>query len=179
MGTIFVDNIKQQSSQGSGTITIGASGETVSFASGVTGTNYPAFECNLNGQTFNIANSTLTKVIMTNEVLDTNSAYDTSTGRFTPQVAGTYFVYGQIAFDSTSDFDNIEIMLRKNESTTFGDALDRNEFHTSLNAHGVVSLNGSSDHITLHAKQVSGGTVGLLDSGNGSTCTFGAFRIGT
>ena len=36
MGTIFVDNIKQQSSQGSGTITIGASGETVALGSGVT-----------------------------------------------------------------------------------------------------------------------------------------------
>ena len=29
MGTIFVDNLKHQSSQGSGTITLGASGETV------------------------------------------------------------------------------------------------------------------------------------------------------
>jgi hypothetical protein len=36
MGTLFVDNIKQQSSQGSGTITIGASGETVALGSGVT-----------------------------------------------------------------------------------------------------------------------------------------------
>ena len=41
---IFVDNIKQQSSQGSGTITIGASGETVALASGVKQSNmlYPA-----------------------------------------------------------------------------------------------------------------------------------------
>jgi hypothetical protein len=36
MGTIFVDNIKHQSSQGSGTITIGASGETIKAASGAT-----------------------------------------------------------------------------------------------------------------------------------------------
>ncbi len=36
MGTLFVDNIKQQSSQGSGTITIGASGETIKAASGAT-----------------------------------------------------------------------------------------------------------------------------------------------
>ena len=45
MGTIFVDNIKQQSSQGSGTITIGASGETVALASGVNQSNmlYPSF----------------------------------------------------------------------------------------------------------------------------------------
>jgi len=34
MGTIFVDEIKHQSAQGSGTITIGASGETVAVASG-------------------------------------------------------------------------------------------------------------------------------------------------
>ena len=35
MSDIFVDNIKHQSSQGSGTITVGASGETVAPASGV------------------------------------------------------------------------------------------------------------------------------------------------
>jgi len=34
MSDIFVDNIKHQSSQGSGTITIGASGETIKAASG-------------------------------------------------------------------------------------------------------------------------------------------------
>ena len=36
MGTLFVDNLKHQSSQGSGTITIGASGETIKAASGAT-----------------------------------------------------------------------------------------------------------------------------------------------
>tara|TARA_B100001287_G_C22443691_1_gene417169 strand:- start:83 stop:670 length:588 start_codon:yes stop_codon:yes gene_type:complete len=36
MGTLFVDNIKHESAQGSGTITLGASGETVQAASGVT-----------------------------------------------------------------------------------------------------------------------------------------------
>ena len=36
MGTLFVDNIKHQSSQGSGTITIGASGEIIKAASGST-----------------------------------------------------------------------------------------------------------------------------------------------
>ena len=36
MSDLFVDNIKHQSSQGSGTITIGASGETIQAASGAT-----------------------------------------------------------------------------------------------------------------------------------------------
>jgi hypothetical protein len=39
MSDLFVDNIKHQSSQGSGTITVGASGETVEIPSGVTLTN--------------------------------------------------------------------------------------------------------------------------------------------
>ena len=50
MSDLFVDNIKHQSSQGSGTITIGASGETINVVgtlqnngSAVGGVNTPAF----------------------------------------------------------------------------------------------------------------------------------------
>ena len=179
MGTIFVDNIKQQSSQGSGTITIGASGETVALASGVKQSNlmYPAFEVNLQGQSFNVANNTDTKVIMTNEVADTDSAYDTSTGRFTPQKAGRYYCYGRISFDATSDFDNIVINLKKN-GTIFAQSYGRNFFYNTLPAYGIASFNGSSDYLELFVIQVAGGTQGLLDSGNGGTTMFGAYRIG-
>ncbi len=180
MGTIFVDNIKQQSSQGSGTITIGASGETVALGSGVVQSNlmYPAFEVNLQGQTFNVANDTDTKVIMTNEIADTDSAYDTSTGRFTPQKAGRYFCFARISFDKTGDFDNIVCSLKKN-GTLFEQSYGRNEFYTTLSAYGITSFNGSSDYLELFCIQVSGGTAGLLDSGNGGTTMFGAYRIGT
>jgi hypothetical protein len=45
MSKLFVDEIVHQSSQGSGTITIGASGESVTVPNGsLTGQNYPAFE---------------------------------------------------------------------------------------------------------------------------------------
>ena len=46
MSDLFVDNIKHQSSQGSGTITLGASGETIALASGASQTmavNTPMF----------------------------------------------------------------------------------------------------------------------------------------
>jgi hypothetical protein len=44
MSKLFVDEIVHQSSQGSGTITIGASGESVTVPNGsLTGQNYPAF----------------------------------------------------------------------------------------------------------------------------------------
>ena len=136
----------------------------------------PAFEVNLSGQSYNIANNTDTKVIMTNEVADTDSAYDTSTGRFTPQVAGKYFCYARISFDKTGDFDNIVCSLKKN-GTLFAQSYGRNEFYTTLSAYGITSLNGSSDYLELFCIQVSGGTAGLLDSGNGGTTMFGAYKI--
>lgn len=40
MGTIYVDEIKHQSAQGSGTITLGASGETVAIAAGATASGF-------------------------------------------------------------------------------------------------------------------------------------------
>ena len=140
--------------------------------------NYPGFEVNLQSQTFNVANNTDTKVIMTNEVADTNSAYDTSTGRFTPQVAGKYFCYARISFDNTSDFDNIVCNVKK-KWHSIRTKLWKKLFHNTLPAYGIASFNGSSDYLELFCIQVSGGTIGLLDSGNGGTTMFGAYRIGS
>jgi len=106
MSKLFVDEIVHQSSQGSGTITLGASGETISIPSGatltvpnggLTGQNYPAFEATINGTQF-INDSTQTKIQFDTEIFDTDSAYDATTNyRFTPQVAGKYFVYSSIS----------------------------------------------------------------------------------
>ena len=136
----------------------------------------PAFEVNIQSQTIAIANNTDTKVIMTNEVLDTDSAYDTSTGRFTPQVSGKYFCYARISFDSTSDFDNIVCNIKKN-GTIFSQSYGRNFFYNTLSAYGVASFNGSSDYLELFCIQVSGGSLNLLDSGNGGTTAFGAYKL--
>ena len=141
--------------------------------------NYPAFEVFSNGVSYNIANDTLTKVVFTVEKFDTDGAYDTSTGRFTPQVAGKYFCYGRLAYDKTGDFDNIEIMLQKS-GTAFADSISRNEFYNFINTYGIADLNGSSDYVEMYTKQVAGGTSGLLVSNSsGSNCLFGAYRIGS
>ena len=88
-GTLKVSNI--QTSSGSGTITIGQSGETVSVPSGATldmssGTmtlnssmkNTPAFLARLSSTTQSIADDTYTKIQFNTEVYDTASAYDNS-----------------------------------------------------------------------------------------------------
>ena len=120
MGTLFVDNIKQQSSQGSGTITIGASGETVALASGVvqSNLNYPAFEAYVSSSQ-NLSDAAETKVQFDTERFDTNSMYDASTNyRWTPTVAGKYVVYTQLGCDSSggAEITRADVMIYKNGS---------------------------------------------------------------
>ena len=96
-GTLKVSNI--ETSSGSGTITLGQSGETVTIASGVTqtGSRYKhssLFEAYARRSV--VVKSVILIILytlvqaMNTEVYDTDSAYDTSTYRFTPQTAGKY-----------------------------------------------------------------------------------------
>ena len=94
MSDLFVDNIKHQSSQGSGTITLGASGETVALASGASQTmavNTPAFSLVQTNTGTTLTQNTYTKVVWDTEKFDTDSAV--SSGRFTVPSgqAGKYF----------------------------------------------------------------------------------------
>ncbi len=143
-------------------------------------TNYPAFEVNGDGQSApSIPNNTETKVTFTNEIVDTNSAYNTSDGKFTPQVAGKYYCYGRITFNSASDFDEIACTLKKN-GTTFASNTGRNEFYDTLSTYGIQTFNGSSDYLELYCKHQSGGSTSLHSSfNNGAFCVFGAYRIGS
>ena len=74
MGTIKTTNIETIS--GSGTLTIGTSGETIALGTGVVQSNmlYPAFMVKLSG-TQNITTATWTKVTFDSEVFDTDSAF--------------------------------------------------------------------------------------------------------
>ena len=118
-GILKVSNI--ETSSGSGTITLGQSGETVTIASGVTQTiavNTPAFQATTSGST-TMANQTATKIAFASEIFDTDNAYDTSTSRFTPQTAGKYAITANIRFNSGTDFNDNILRLSKNGSRIF------------------------------------------------------------
>ena len=95
-------------SSGSGTITLGQSGETVDMANGTITLNSsmkatPAFEAYLSANT-DISNTTDTKVNCNTEVFDTDSAYDNSSNyRFTVPSgqAGKYYIYGNVTIQTT------------------------------------------------------------------------------
>ena len=103
-GTLKVSNI--ETSSGSGTITLGQSGETVDFSNGTITLNSsmkmtPAFQAySSNGQT--PSDASWTKVELDAVLFDTDSAFNTSTYRFTVPSGkgGKYFLNGMIAIDS-------------------------------------------------------------------------------
>ncbi len=79
---IKVNEIIKQSGS---SISIGESGDTINLAGSAyaeAGTNTPAFSVWLDS-TQAVANTTATKIIFNDEDYDTDSAYDTSNGRFT------------------------------------------------------------------------------------------------
>lgn len=100
MGTIKTTNI--ETITGSGTLTLGQSGETISVPSGATltvpsgglsGQNYPAFSVTANGAT--IPTTAITKVPFDTEIFDTDNAFDTSTYEFTvPTGKGGKYIIG-------------------------------------------------------------------------------------
>tara|TARA_R110002074_G_scaffold399430_1_gene592673 strand:- start:47 stop:574 length:528 start_codon:yes stop_codon:yes gene_type:complete len=74
--------------------------DNFAFTGTVTGAaaNTPAFAAKMNG-TQSVSHNTSTKIEVDTELYDTNSAYNTSTYRFTPGVAGKYLVTWNIYCD--------------------------------------------------------------------------------
>ena len=185
MGTLFVDNIKQQSSQGSGTITIGASGETVALASGVKQSNLmnPAFLAYL-GSSYEVSNNVITKVNCNTEVFDTDNCYDNSTNyRFTPTKAGKYYVFCKLTAQTNAyKLYFTKAKLYKNgsqEVSTTNILANDSIYRIESQLDFIVDMNGSSDylemygHIDIHVN----GTEQFIGGSDKSTC-FGAYRIG-
>ena len=190
MGTLFVDNIKQQSSQGSGTITIGASGETVALASGVVQSNvlYPAFfATRTSSQT--ISDETNTIVQFNNTTFDTNSGFDTSTYKYTIPVAGKYSIYTAVYASSPSNtdgFERFQIQLLKNSDVKLAEAyFDQRNNPGYYNTLNITNIQNLSANDTIYVKTFIDVTNGgsdpeLAGEASPSALTyFGAYRIGT
>ena len=186
MGTIKTTNIEPIADNG--TVTLGSSGDTFTLGSGVTQTiaiNTPAFEAYLDNDA-TLSNDTSTLVTFDVEKFDTASAYNTSTGKFTPQVAGKYFIYGSIAGQSQVNNGNLyksqTIIYLNGSAYRFADMMlesnsDNVSRRMSVPISSVLTLNGSSDYVQIYAniQTRTGGDVSI-DTGDDRTF-FGAYKI--
>ena len=188
-----VDTIQDQSgnniiNENADTITIGASGDTITVPTGasltvpnggLSGQNYPAFEAYLSANQ-NLTDNVSTKIQFDTELFDTDSCYDNVTNyRFTPNVAGKYYVYFQTRLFSVNTAQ-IVFNINKNGSTyrnAFFDPVNGQVAAISLPLDGIIDMNGTTDYLEFFVQfDVSSG-IPVAQSGIKS-CYFGAYRIG-
>ena len=88
------------------------------FVSGIGGTNTPAFQATISGSQ-NLTDETATKVQFNSETFDSGSVYDASSNfRFTPGVAGKYYIYATLSITGSADaIESIQTMIYKNGSS--------------------------------------------------------------
>ena len=122
------------------------------------------------------------KMQINTEIYDSNSCYDPTTNyRFTPNVAGKYFVFGSIRFRHSAGTDYFnEIYIYKNGSIYVGSSTefqDTVSYGQSVHARGIVDMNGTTDYLELYGYMEwhSSGTL-TAQSPNGAT-NFGAYKI--
>ena len=152
MGTIFVDNLEPQSGT---SLTLGASGDTIGLATGASQTlavNTPSFLAYVStGQT--ISGATQTVLACNTELYDTGSCYDTSTYKFTPNVAGKYMLMAKWR-QEVQGVSNFQIRIEKNEqdtsSYTYPNVIYQNDRpfnYDQTYTGGILEANGSSDKL--------------------------------
>ena len=159
-----VDTIQDQSgnniiNENADTITIGASGDTITIPSGATlsnlgtasgfGVNTPAFLAYRSTSNQSIPNQTETQCQFQTELFDTDSCYDTSTYRFTPTTAGKYFLFAMLQMTGTINAGAYFGSIRKNgASASLAEVYNSTTTSMSYSVapHCIVEANGSSDY---------------------------------
>ena len=141
----------------------------------------PAFHAQASSD-LSFTNDTYVKIQFDNEVIDTDNCYDNSTNyRFTPTVAGKYFIYVSVTGKSTNNLYATRLVLYKNGSGVRY-AIDTNGTNASypLNEQTpyigmIIDMNGSTDYVEgyVNVQTHNGSSV----NGNGSGIYFGGYRM--
>ena len=178
MGTIKATNIEPIADNG--TVTLGSSGDTFTLGSGVvqSNLNYPAFEAYNSGNQ-SLSDASATKLEFDTEVFDSNGTF--SSNRFTPGVAGKYFIHSKSHFGTGSDTTLIRCYyyIYKNGSSyamTNFDTRQGGNFRVLPNHISAIMDLNATDYVEIYAfVDVSSGSITGPNSGEKQL--FGAYRI--
>jgi hypothetical protein len=155
----------------------GASDLTVTFPA-TTGTamvsgNIPAFSVYMSANQAP-TNNTQVKCNLDTIVHDTANCFNTSTYRFTPNVAGYYHLFGSVAAYSSNTSATIGAAIIQKNGTTNVAAAQINGVPYALLLHPSVSqlvyLNGTTDYVELH---------GLVNASGASQLFIGTTQLYT
>lgn len=178
MSTLKVSTISPLGTDATKTITIGSAGDTIA---GV-GANIPAFEAYpASDQTG--SRQTNIKINFDTKVFDTNNCFDTSNNRFTPTVAGKYYVYTNARVTATTPnlMDDARVLIYKNGSAYKKVEIDPENSadinKVNLGAFAILDLNGTSDYVEIFFYVDTDSGTDAKISGGLESNTFGAYRL--
>jgi len=182
-GTLKVSNI--ETSSGSGTITIGQSGETISIPSGATiansgtatgfgGDNTPMFLVR-KSSTQDVSDASDTQVTFDTEVIDTDSAFASNTFTVPSGEGGKYLFNAGIRWDASADFEAIRISIRKN-GASFSSCWGRNEYYNTQQITSILDLS-ATDTVDIVGKQSYGSSVNIGSADQGDISWFQGFKL--
>jgi hypothetical protein len=138
--------------------------------------------CSVNADATNITDNVATEAVFANENFDSDSAYDTSTGRFTPQTSGKYFVTATIMVQANGAgiWHSGTVSLRKNGAEF---ARCDADFYISYAPYnlpqtisGIIECNGTTDYISTFV------TLNVTSGGNpqiGAASRMVIYKIGS
>lgn len=141
-----------------------SSGGSVTLQEPTTASNYtltvPAQTATLaiNGSAFSayavvanaLSSSARTKVNFDTEIFDTNSCYDTSTSKFTPNVAGYYQINAAVTGSATTTGIMYVAIYKNGSAYKLGTYVQYSGSGTKANVSGLVYCNGSTDYIEIY-----------------------------
>ena len=191
MSTLKVDTILKRT--GTGTITVGQSGDTISIPSGATlsvagstitaASNTPSFSVrNASNQT-GINTNSATKITFDTEDVDTDSAFASSKFTVPSGAAGKYFLTSSITIEASSGASNlrlIDLRIYKNGSN-YDSTQVTNDYRNNYNHTGTVSMSlildlAVSDYIEIYVRVLD-----EADANNsiavGKKCVFAGYKL--
>jgi len=186
-GTLKVGTIT--TSSGSGTITLGQSGETISIPSGATvnmssatqtgvgGTNTPNFLV-VPSSNQTIPNSTTTLIAFQTVVFDTASAFTNTASnyKYTIPSTGKYQIsYSARKNDITND-TRFNLTLYKNGSEIDGAENSEGGAYDIVNKTGIYQFS-SGDYLQAKIYQTTGGNVTLFTRTNFFETSFSGYKL--
>ena len=161
-------------------ITLNGSAVSLGGSATVGGDNEPMFHATLGSDT-TVSHDTLTIIPANNTTFNLGSAYDTSTYKFTPQVAGKYYMYAYAQCNmSAGEANNCITYLVKNSTTIISAEsifYDNSATRLSATAVAIIDLNGSTDFVQAKVLPARGGGSITLKSDSDTKTNFGGFKL--